>query len=566
MKKIAVLLIGVAVVFAFCFAKPCYAFLYSEKIKSFDVEIIIREDSSFLVKESIWYDFGVNPKHGIFRDIPKKGIEIKLLEITDEFGNPYPYKKSSWGKDVSIKIGDPDRTIKGVHCYNISYEVRRALGFFDDHDELYWNVTGNKWQVPIKTSSAKIVLPQQISQADLKLDCFTGTLGSKGKQCFYKQERPQEIYFEAYSLAPRAGLTIVLGMPKGIVLEPSPLEKVVWFLIDNWTFLLPIFVFIFLFREWWQKGRDFPLKKPIIAQYEPPDNLGPAEVGTIIKQKVENRSLSAIIVDLAIRGYIKIKEEEKPLLFVYKTKMYSFVKQKDFSKDESLRDYEKKLLQAIFGHKGKKDIVQLDSLKESFYSHINPIKKDIYKGLSSEKYFISRPDRATSRMIGRAIIFWMLSFLVLYFGDVSSFLLFGLPLIISGFLFLIFAPFMPKRTRKGAEAYWKALGLKEYINTAERYRVKFQEQENIFEKILPYAIIFGIADKWAGAFEGIYTQPPSWYEGSFGTHFSAAVFAHSLDSSLSSMTSAFVSKPGGGGCGGGGFSGGGGGGGGGGSW
>jgi len=133
---------------------------------------------------------------------------------------------------------------------------------------------------------------------------------------------------------------------------------------------------------------------------------------------------------------------------------------------------------------------------------------------------------------------------------------------------LIFSPFMPKRTKKGTEAYWHILGFKEYINTAEKYRAQFYEKENIFEKYLPYAIIFGLADKWAKAFEGIYNRPPSWYEGDFGPRFTTLVFVNSVSRSLSSANSAFVSRPGGGGSGfgGGGFSGGGGGGGGGGSW
>lgn len=127
---------------------------------------------------------------------------------------------------------------------------------------------------------------------------------------------------------------------------------------------------------------------------------------------------------------------------------------------------------------------------------------------------------------------------------------------------------MPKKTEKGTEAYWKILGFREYINTAEKYRVQFQEKENIFEKYLPYAIIFGLADKWAKAFEGIYLQPPTWYEGEFGPRFTTYAFVNSLNHSLSSINSAFISRSGGGGSGfgGGGFSGGGGGGGGGGSW
>jgi uncharacterized membrane protein len=102
-------------------------------------------------------------------------------------------------------------------------------------------------------------------------------------------------------------------------------------------------------------------------------------------------------------------------------------------------------------------------------------------------------------------------------------------ILISGILFLIFSPFMPKRNKKGAETYWQILGFKEYINKAEKHRAQFYEKENIFEKYLPYAIIFGSTKKWAKAFERIYKNPPSWYEGNFGTTFSALSFADSIN-------------------------------------
>lgn len=126
---------------------------------------------------------------------------------------------------------------------------------------------------------------------------------------------------------------------------------------------------------------------------------------------------------------------------------------------------------------------------------------------------------------------------------------------------------MPKRTEKGAETYWHALGFKEYMRTAEKYRMEFQEKENIFERYLPYAIAFGLTHKWAKAFEGIYTAPPNWYEGNF-TAFSTINFVSSLDRSFSNIGGVLSSRPGGNGSSfsGGGFSGGGGGGGGGGSW
>lgn len=558
-KKLTIFLIGLFFALAsFVFKEEVSAVSYSEKIKNFDVEISINPDSSLLVKESILYDFGGHLRHGIFRDIPKKDIEIKVLEVKDEFNNPYPYSVKRKGKYLDIKIGDPDKLIKGEHLYNISYKIGWGIKFFKGHDELYWNVTGNEWEVPIESSGVKIHLPQEIARENLQFACFTGVFGSKEEDCVYGLDEKGDVYFESKrGFAPQEGLTIVLGLPKGIIFQPGIFQRIIWFIKRNWSLFVPFFVFLFLFKEWWQKGRDFPLKKPIIAQYEAPESLGPAEVGTIMKQKIKTQDVSATIIDLAVRGFIKIKEKKGKGL-IFKKLDYIFVRLKDFSKDESLKNYERKILRSIFQNK---ESVTLSGLKNNFYRHFSPIKNKIYKELGSGGYFVSRPDKVRGKWLAVGIGIIILGFSLLSLGI-------GMAFIFSGVLFLIFSFFMPKRTKKGADAYWKCLGLKEYIDTAERYRLQFQEQEKIFEKYLPYAIVFGIVNKWAKAFEGIYITPPSWYEGDFGPSFSVLVFSHSLQNTLSQMNSAFVSRPGGrgSGFGGGGFSGGGGGGGGGGSW
>ena len=534
---------------------------YSEKIRNFSVEFDINKDSSLLIKESILYDFGENLKHGIYRDIPLGNIKIKVLKVIDEFSDPYPFKVSKEGKYLRIKIGDPNKLIKGTHTYNIFYRVDNEIGYFNDRDELYWNVTGHEWEVPIERAGALIHLPEKVFESDLKFDCFTGFFGSKEKNCNYRMDEDGDIIFESKSFNPREGLTIVLGWPKGLVKEPSLFKKFLWNFEKFYPFLIPIFVFLYLFREWWYKGKDPKIKKTIIAQYEPPDNLRPAEVSLVLRQKVSPKDISATLIDLAVRGYIKIREIKKSGIFS-KTD-YQLIKLKDFNDlKKNLKLYERGLLRNVFEFNEE---VLVSGLKNRFYSHLPNIMGTVYYGIPDFKYFISNPKEITKKWseigIGILVLGLFLAFLL------NNFLLLN-PIFISGILFLIFSPFMPKRTEKGTEAYWQILGFKEYINTAEKYRAEFEEKENIFEKYLPYAIIFGLVDKWAKAFEGIYNRPPSWYEGDFGPQFSTFVFVNSMNRSLFNVNSAFVSRPGGGvsGFGGGGFAGGGGGGGGGGSW
>ena len=538
----------------------------SERIKDFEVNITIDEDSSILVQENILYDFGENFRHGIYRNIPLEKMRIKVLKVADELNHSYQFTTKQEDGYLKIKIGDPNKVIKGEHNYNIFYSVVGAIGYFKEHDELYWNITGNEWEVPIEKSGAKIYLPEKISEEDLKLDCFTGPLYSREKDCTFGLDESGDIYFQSErGFNPGEGLTIVLGWPRGIVQEPNFFQKFIWWLRDFWPIFIPIFVFIFLFEEWWQKGKDPKVKKTIIAQYEPPDNLKPAEVSLIIKQRVQPKDISATLVDLAVRGYLKIKEIKKTGIFTKDD--YEIIKLKDFRGFENdLKDYERELLKSVFGLEER---VRLSSLKNKFYTLLDFIIRKVYPGISKSKYFVSDPQKITKKwaVIGTTIIF----FSVLPFIFIASLgFIFFVSLLASGILFLIFSPFMPKRTEKGTQAYWHSLGLKEYINTAEKYRVQFQEKESIFEKYLPYAMIFGLAEKWAKAFEGIYTKPPTWYEGDFGPRFTAYTFVTSLSRSMSQVNSVFVSRPGGSGSssgfGGGGFSGGGGGGGGGGSW
>jgi len=532
----------------------------SEKINEFSVDIAINEDSTFLVREGIKYDFGENQRHGINRDIPLKDeLSLSVQGAEDETGNKYLVKTTKNGGLLNIRIGDPDKLITGEHSYDIFYLVKNGLGFFDNHDELYWNITGTEWEIPIEKSSATVRLPKKVLEQDLKFDCFTGPYGSTQKNCSFVMKENGDIYFETKGiLQPKEGLTIVLGWPKGIVAVPKPLPAWIKLALEWWPILIPVFVFVFLFRKWWKDGRDPNIKKTIIAQYEPPDKLLPAEVSGIINQGVKSVDFSATIIDLAVKGYLKIKETKTGTIFKHTD--YELTKLRE---PNGLAEYEKEILNKIFASKNS----VLISDKADFYKSFEEFKKSVNEKLTKDNYFVSNPGKAIMKYTVSGIIVLIgVPFLASYLSS-KVFPLIILSAIFSATLFFIFAVIMPKKTLKGVEANWYALGFKEYINTAEKYRLQFQEKENVFEKYLPYAISFGLTKKWAKAFEGIYIKPPTWYEGSFGTNFTAVAFADSLSHSISSMNAIAAPKSSGGsGFGGGGFSGGGGGGGGGGSW
>ena len=523
-----------------------------EKITDFKVKITINQDSSLIVEEKILYDFGGHEQHGIYRDFKKDKLKVKVLEVSqdDQFVS---YETSKSGNYLGIRIGDPDKLITGVHLYKIVYQIKNAIGFFEDHDELYFNVTGDEWTVPIEKASAEVILPQEIEQDKLKLTAYTGSYGATGAN-YDKAVQEKTIVFESIdSFNPQEGLTIVVGLPKGILKEPSFLERIIGNLDIFWPFLIPFFVFIYLFNLWWKKGKDFRIKKTVIAQYEPPENLRPALVSFLIKQRSSEKEISATLIDLAVKGYLKIKEIKEGW-----SKDFELIKLQKEPEPEGLLYYEKELLDLLFK---TGDSVKISSLKNKLSDHKRFFALRLRTEMEQLLYF-----SPASLRIQSVLYFLAAILIVSFFGFLRIQFILAFSNAISGAIMLFFSSIMPKRTPKGAEAYWQTLGFKEYLKTAEKYRLEFQEKEKIFEKFLPYAMVLGVVRFWTKAFEGIYKEPPSWYEGYYIGVFSTTVFADSLGHFETGMRNVFTAAGGGGSGFSGGFSGGGGGGGGGGSW
>lgn len=536
-----------------------------EVIKSFHVSAGISEDSSVLINEKIVYNFSKNPRHGIYRDIPQGDLAIKVISVVDENNTPYNYNTSHESGNLRIKIGDADKYVVGIKTYIITYKVENAIGYFDEFDEFYWNVTGNDWEVAIDQAQIDVFLPSSFQENILQIACYTGLYGSNEKACsFQKLENgsieTMQVRFQSNRvLQAGEGLTIALGWPKGVVASPPIRSQIIIFLKRYGFWLLPIFLFIYLFQLWWRKGRDIELDKTIVVQYDLPNDLKPAEVGYILHQSFTSRSLSATIVDLAVRGYIKIVEkEEKVFFFPYKS--WNLVKLKDPSEDNTLEPYEKFLLRKIFE---KGDNVSIDSLKKDFYKSFKEMKDLVSEEVTQDDYFTTDPIKSQQKFFIVGFILTVICYLII--GTFGSYMKIAssdaevLPFLASGLLLVIFGFVMPKKSLKGVDALWHIKGFKEYIKKAEKYRAQFYEKENIFEKYLPYAILFGVTKKWAKAFEGITHSQPNWYVSSSNiATFNAVAFASSLDKSLASMTTSMTSSRSG--------SGGGGGGGGGGSW
>jgi hypothetical protein len=454
----------------------------------------------------------------------------------------------------------------------VTYVVENAILFFNDHDELYWNVTGNYWKAPIKEASASVSLTIKDKSKNLMVAGYEGGYGSR-EECGYEAYDNSGKFFTKRSLKMGEGLTIAFGWDKGLVFPPTSWKKFLWAINpkENWIFLLPIFSFLYMANRWYRKGRDPKVRESITVMYEPPkfDNkpLTPAEVGTLIDEKLDPRDITSTLVGLAVKGYIKIEETKKEGLIFDKTDYYL---KKLKGSDADISPFERELMERLLpgGTRG----VLISNLKNKFYTNLPALKKALYDELIRKKYFLSSPEKVRNS--------YMIAGIIILIFSIPAFAFFATDLgvksilagILTGIPVLAFARFMPAKTRTGASAYMDVLGFQEFMNRAEKDRLERMGDQNLFSKFLPYAIALDVADNWAKAFEGIYQDPPDWYVSPVGFRtFSPYAFTHSLNSVTSDLSSAMFSAPrssggGGGGFGGGGSSGGGFGGGGGGSW
>jgi len=546
-------------------------------LKKFSADIVVLPDGTVSVTENITFEFIGGPWHGINRYIPieysgPRGLNYSLFldvkSITNESGAKLRYDSSRERHYLNLKIYIPNAD-NSTRTISINYTVSDALKFFDDHDEFYWNVTGDEWAIPIESASAHIVLPE--SASNLRAKAFTGAYRSSGNEATVEIAGTGVDVQTNAALPMHEGLTVAVAFDKGAVREPTALSRLSRYLRSNWPFFFPIAAFVLMFWWWWTRGRD-PRLRPIAAQYDPPDKLTPGEVGTLVDNSVDMRDITASIVDLAVRGFLTIEEKQKDqLLGLTHSKDYVFHLKKSVGEWNSLKPHEKSLLGGLFTTGNAGDSVSLDDLHNTFYTNIPDIRNQIFASLLGNGYYTHRPDTVRAAYIGFGVVVGVIGigggvWLSQHFGMAP------IPFIVSGILCGIivcgFGWFMPARTQAGARALEGVLGFEDFLAHVESDRFnRMIKTPEMFEKFLPFAMALGVEKNWSKAFQGIYTQPPQWYQGSsYGPNFYPYMFANDLNSMSSMASTAMTSAPrssggsafgGDGGGGGGGFEGGG---------
>jgi uncharacterized membrane protein len=547
------------------------------KIEKFSAEIFVHPDSTLDVTETIDVNF-IGAWHGLYRTIPVEyatpqgfnySLFVKFEGANDAAGHPLKVESSRERHYLKWKIyvddaTDVERTIQ------LHYRVRNGLKFFEDHDELYWNVTGDEWDVPIGDASAQILLPPGVT--GVRTNEFTGSVGSRAQNADVMASANTVDVSMARPLSFHEGLTVVVGWDKGFVKEPGTSDLIDQFLASNWPLFLPIPVFLFMLWLWFTRGRD-PRVGPIAVQYAPPEGMSPAEAGTLVDEDAAMRDITATIVDLAVRGYMVIEEKEKSqMMGLVHNKEYVFHLKKSPKEWAGLKPHELVLLAGIFSNGAHTD-VELSSLQNQFYKNLPGIKESIFDALMERGYFQHRPDYVRSSFVvggvAAGILFFFLGATLAAKMGISP-VPFLIAAILSAGIIIGFGWFMPARTTEGAKALAGVLGFEDFLTHVEADRMdRISQTPETFEKFLPYAMALGVEKKWVGAFQNIYSQPPSWYQGGYyNGGFYPIMFVNSLDNMTMRASSVMASAPrssggsgfGGGGSSGGGFGGGGGGG------
>jgi len=613
-----------------------------ERILDFHSAITIDADASMRVSETIRVNAeGEHIRHGIYRDFPtdyrdrggnRLHVDFRVAALTRD-GHQEPFHTEAQGNGVRVYFGSKETTLSpGEYTYELQYTTTRQLGFFADHDELYWNVTGNGWDFSIDAASADVALPGSIETAAIHVEGYTGVQGARGGDYRAQVTGPSHALFRTTRrLAPSEGLTIVVTFPKDTVAAPTGADSARWFLSDNAGVLVGAFglvlAWLYYLRQWFRVGRD-PRPGVIIAQYQAPAGFSPGSLRHIERMKYDDRCFAADIVDLGVRGALRIRQDGSAF-----TLQSVGGQSTDLPAPEArlladtLRDRQELTLQqsehTIIGGALKSHKAQLDAENNKRYFHTNSslvIPGALLCALALVAGVLAHGVNGAAAGSGFLLVWlsgWTFGVAALLAAVVRAWrqprsagnsagalflTLFAVPFVageligISAFFWLAgvgfglvvvalvatnvaFYYWLKAPTAEGRKMLDTIAGLRLYLSVAERDELARQKAPPMtvdeFQKFLPYALALDVEQTWADRFAAAVGPAAAaaavgamaWYQGSAGGINNLSGIAGGLGSSLSSAVSSSSSAPGSSsGSGGGGSSGGGGGGGGGGGW
>ena len=522
----------------------------SLELRDFHSSIVVRRSGAIRVTETLTVHFA-GSWNGIYRVIPVEyrtdqglnyTLRLDVVSATDDAGNTLRVEQERDGGSLRLKMyvpGAADATRKVV----LTYDVQNALRFFEEHDELYWNVTGDQWDFPIQQVRADIILPGDVS--GVRTTSFSGARGSTATGGAAEQIANAVYFRSAAPLGYHEGLTVVVGWNPGLVERPTSVQKAARLFASNMLMLVPLLAFGIMWTLWRRFGKD-PDPGSIFVRYEPPPELTPAEAGTLLDDSPDARDITATIVDLAVRGFVRIEETENAQLFgLINTTDYELQLLRA-AEWPMLKGHERALLQALSVH-SENDRVRLSDLQNQFYKHMPQITKHLSSSLTAGGYYRAHPHIVRGIWLAIAAVV-AVSIGALGFSISVRYGIAQLTTIIAAaatfIVMAVFAWLMPARTAHGARTHAWLRGFEEFLRRVEKDRLeRMVDSPGTFEKFLPYAMAFGVEKNWASAFEGMATEPPDWYRSRHGGPFRTSVFAADMGRMSRSAGTAMTSAP-----------------------
>ena len=377
-------------------------------IERFDATIHVDTSGAIRVTEAIVARF-TGSWNGIYRTIPVKyrtaqglnwTLGLDLESATDDAGRPLRVEASRERHYVKYKIWIPGAE-NVTRSVVLRYRATNGLRFFEEHDELYWNVTGDEWDVPIEAATARIELPP--GAAGVRAIAFNGAYGSTAQDAAVVIAGATVRIAMPHALGYREGLTAVVGWNPGVVTRPRAADRVAGVVGSNWPLLIPVPVFFAAFAVWRRRGRD-PRRRPVTVRYEPPRGLTPAEAGTLLDNSADLRDVTATLVDLAVRGYLRFEERDDPKLFgLIGGRDYVLHRLEPPAGAGELAPHERRVFDGIFTGRGPS--VTLSDLEDEFYTTLPGIRDGIFDRLRHHGFYGARPDHVRRRwMVGGAVL------------------------------------------------------------------------------------------------------------------------------------------------------------------
>ena len=547
-----------------------------ERILSFHTDIVVKSDSWIEVTETITVTAeGNRIRRGIYRDLPTRYFD-QLKNAYEVSIEPLAVLRNDRSEDFHVKqmrdgmrvyFGNAERFIEhGEHTYTFRYRASRMLGFFEQHDELYWNVTGFEWAFPIDEASARVSFEFDVAANALTHEAYTGAFGAQGRDYSSGVSSDPAVSFKANSpLSPVNGLTIVVGWPKGLVAEPSGVDRAIWLIKDNRNLLAALIgllvVLAYYIPVWRHFGKD-PEPGVVVTRYEPPTGFSPASLRYIRQMYYDNKVMTAAIINLAVKGYLQISARGAD---------HSLQRTTPARNAPELAAGERELHDALFA---EGDTAELD---DAFHARLGGARSAHKKSLEAD-YSRGYFKRNGLLNVPPVLMLLLAAVISLSIGTGPS-LFVILTIGVSIATVVGFAIVMRTPTLRGRKLLDQVQGFEEYLEVAEKYELNLrappEKTPDLFEKMLPFALALGVEQNWAEKFAAVLAgvrspdgraYQPSWYDGKFSVN-NLSASTQGLSSGLSSAISSSVTPPGSSsGGGGGGFSGGGGGGGGGGGW